>query len=79
MSDWANILTLGSSSQVAPPSMESLYDPVRLLGRAQEWRREAATTSIPGMRAFCLDEAIRWEEAVQRSFETPAVTDCIRR
>jgi hypothetical protein len=75
MSDWAGTLTLGSPSRVAPPSTESLYDPVRLLGRAQALRREAAATSIPGLRASCLVEAIRWEEAVQRSFETPAVTD----
>jgi hypothetical protein len=75
MGDRAKILTSGIPSRVASLLTEGPYDPAKILGRARNLRREAAATSIPGLRAFCLAEAIRWEEAVQRSFETPAVTD----
>jgi hypothetical protein len=51
------------------------YDPFRVLARSKLWHVEAAITALPSMREFCLSEAARCEQMVQRSFQTPVLAD----
>jgi hypothetical protein len=53
----------------------SSYDPIELLARSRLWRVEAAAAPFPSMRAFCLSEADRCEQMVQRSFHTPILME----
>ncbi len=53
----------------------NIYDPVRLLARSKLWHVEAAVAALPSMREFCLSEAARCEQMVQRSFQTPVLAD----
>jgi hypothetical protein len=53
----------------------NIYDPVRVLARSKLWHAEAAVAALPSMRDFCLSEAARCEQMVQRSFQTPVLAD----
>jgi hypothetical protein len=54
---------------------QSLYDPARILARAQEWRAEAEAATIPEMRDFCLQQALRCESLVNRSLDTAVLNE----
>jgi hypothetical protein len=47
-----------------------------LLAQATQWRLKAAEAEHPGLRAWCLQEARRYEQIVQRSLEVPMFADC---
>jgi DICT domain-containing protein len=51
--------------------VESLYDTSHLLAQAAQWRLKATAAKHPGLRAWYLQEARRYEQIVQRSLEVP--------
>jgi hypothetical protein len=52
-----------------------LYDTSHLLAQAAQWRMKAAAAVHPSIRAWCLQEAQRYEQIVQRSLEVPMFAD----
>jgi hypothetical protein len=59
------------ANEPASTPVPSEYDTRALLVRAEQWRAEAASVTLEAMRAFCLDEAERHEQRLQRSLSTP--------
>jgi DICT domain-containing protein len=55
--------------------VESLYDTSHLLAQATQWRLKAVAAEHPGLRAWYLQEARRYEQIVQRSLEVPMFDD----
>jgi DICT domain-containing protein len=52
-----------------------LYDTSHLLAQAAQWRLKASAAEQPSVRAWCLAEARRYEQIVQRSLEVPVLAD----
>ena len=57
------------------PMSHNIYDPVRVLARSKLWHVEAAVAALPSIREFCLSEAARCEQMVERSLQTPVLAD----
>jgi hypothetical protein len=49
------------------------YDIAALLARSEHWRQEAARAPSPSVREFCLNEAARVEQMVNRSIAIPVL------
>jgi hypothetical protein len=55
--------------------VERLYETSNLLALAAQWRLQSEQAEQPAHKEYCLRQALRFEQILQRSLEVPAVTD----